>query len=362
MARGRQLGGFRAVPETVGPVWGKNMPSSTDVQASAPTRIDLAGGTLDIWPLYLFHPGAMTLNMAIDLRATVSVRPVRGSGHRVRGPGMSRWVDLPVGWKRSRHGANALFVHALRALAPGRGMDVRFSTRAPQGSGLAGSSALLSALCGALLAVTGRQGPRKDLVPVLRDIETGLLGVPAGVQDYYPALFGGVQALRWGVGQVQREAIPRVGRELEKRLVLVYTGRSRWSGSNNWEIAKRYLDGDRKTRALFERIVHAAGDLYKALKRRDFQSVGRAMAMDAHARTSLYPGIRTPEIRDLERILKRNGALAVKVCGAGGGGCVVAYAPPEVCRSLADAALAGGYTPLGFRSDGKGLTVRRSGA
>ena len=43
------------------------------VEASAPTRINLAGGTLDIWPLYLFHPGALTVNVAIDRRASCRV-------------------------------------------------------------------------------------------------------------------------------------------------------------------------------------------------------------------------------------------------------------------------------------------------
>src|SRR5215203_7137046 len=40
---------------------------------SAPTRIDLAGGTIDIWPLYLFHPGAQTLNAAISIRASARI-------------------------------------------------------------------------------------------------------------------------------------------------------------------------------------------------------------------------------------------------------------------------------------------------
>ncbi len=43
------------------------------IVTSAPTRIDLAGGTIDIWPLYLFHPGAQTLNAAISLRAQATI-------------------------------------------------------------------------------------------------------------------------------------------------------------------------------------------------------------------------------------------------------------------------------------------------
>ena len=39
------------------------------IESSAPPRVDLAGGTIDIWPLYLFHPGAITVNFAISLHA-----------------------------------------------------------------------------------------------------------------------------------------------------------------------------------------------------------------------------------------------------------------------------------------------------
>ena len=58
----------------------------TRIISSAPTRIDLAGGTIDIWPLYLFHEGASTLNAAISLRAHVELDArlfLRGLSNRV---------------------------------------------------------------------------------------------------------------------------------------------------------------------------------------------------------------------------------------------------------------------------------------
>src|SRR5215831_6164421 len=45
------------------------------IATSAPTRIDLAGGTIDIWPLYLFHSGAQTVNAAISIRTYARVEP-----------------------------------------------------------------------------------------------------------------------------------------------------------------------------------------------------------------------------------------------------------------------------------------------
>ncbi len=322
------------------------------VDARAPTRIDLAGGTLDIWPLYLFHPGAMTLNMAIDLRAEVSVRSSSSGGHfRVKERAQKRWVSLPGLGGGAGRGRHALFVHALRYVSPPHGLDVEFFAGAPRGAGLAGSSALLTALCAALYRAAGRAVSR-------RNIETGFLRVPAGEQDYYPAIWGGVQALRWETGAVIRESIRVPVRELEKRMLLVYTGCSRESGANNWEVYKRHLDGDRRVTNLFRKIAHAAGRMYEALVAEEFDAVGRWMAEDAEARTRLFPGIRTAEIRELERVMKRNGARADKVCGAGGGGCVIVYSTPDIRKRLAGKVEALGYATLPLRTSRSGLTVR----
>ncbi|MBV9609015.1 MAG: hypothetical protein JO187_05610, partial [Acidobacteria bacterium] len=47
---------------------------SSSVVAQAPCRVDLAGGTVDLWPLYLFHPGAVTVNFAVNALARCSIR------------------------------------------------------------------------------------------------------------------------------------------------------------------------------------------------------------------------------------------------------------------------------------------------
>src|SRR5438094_5353563 len=72
------------------------------IEASAPTRIDLAGGTLDIWPLYLFHEDAQTINAAISLRAHVDVSP-RTDG-RIQLESTDTGGSLTAsGWRELRH-------------------------------------------------------------------------------------------------------------------------------------------------------------------------------------------------------------------------------------------------------------------
>jgi D-glycero-alpha-D-manno-heptose-7-phosphate kinase len=201
---------------------------------------------------------------------------------------------------------------------------------------------------------------REQFLPLVRDLETCLIKVPAGTQDYYPALWGGIQALWWGPGGVLRESLQSLPRELEKRLLLVYTGTSRHSGANNWEVFKRHLDGDRRVRRFFERIVEAGQDMVEALRRGDYCGVGRAMAAEAAARRRLFPGIVTREIHLLQRSLRPLGAIGTKVCGAGGGGCVVVYVDPANRRRAEEKIRELGFHLVSFKIAEKGLSFRRT--
>jgi D-glycero-alpha-D-manno-heptose-7-phosphate kinase len=329
------------------------------VEASAPTRIDLAGGTVDLWPLYLSHPEAVTVNAAIDLHVRVRVVPSKKPVIRLTDENADRTVEWKARGNASGHPRYELFAQALRHFSVEQGLSIDFASKVPRGAGLAGSSALLVAFCGALMR-SGKQEIRRDrFLALVRDVETRLIRVPAGMQDYYPALWGGVQALWWRPGEVCRESLPALSRELEKRLLLVYTGTSRHSGTNNWEVFKRHVDGDRRVQRLFGKIVEAGQEMVTALTTGDFRGVGKAMAADAQARKRLFPGIMTHEIRSLERAMKRFGAIGTKVCGAGGGGCVIVYVDPEDMTGAREKIGEMGFQDLPFKIVRKGLSFRR---
>lgn len=331
------------------------------VEASAPTRIDLAGGTLDIWPLYLFHPGSMTLNAAIDIRARVRVQGLDHPGVRFQDRTENRTCTFHSLESASADPSYTLFLEALHQFSFTGGVSVQFCSEAPKGAGLAGSSSLLTAFCGALMKGSNQVISRETFIALIRDIEARLIRVPTGMQDYYPAVWGGIQALHWQAGGVKREPLAVCPAELEKRLLLVYTGISRHSGTNNWEVFKRHLDGDRKIHLHFARIVEATQKMYNALKVSDFSLVGKAMAEEYEARKGLFPGISTKEIDSLERFVKRSGARALKVCGAGGGGCVVVYTEPDRKSFLERKIQDRGFIVLPFTITGKGLKFRKGG-
>jgi D-glycero-alpha-D-manno-heptose-7-phosphate kinase len=324
--------------------------------SSAPTRIDLAGGTIDIWPLYLFHEGACTLNVAISLRAHVTIEERSAGGVELVSLDTSRSVraesspllhpdgELPLLARLARH------YRLERAALISRG-------ESPAGAGIAGSSALTIAACGALARWTGASETPDDLLQVAMNVECQTIRVPTGVQDYRPALYGGIAAVHLDVDGIHRVGLSVDPAALEQRIVLAYTGAPRNSGTNNWEITKRHLDGDHDVFDCFERIRDTAVAMQSALERGDWDEVGRHVATEWDNRKCLAPGVTTPAIDDLMTRAMRAGAVAAKVCGAGGGGCLFCYGPPAVRDDVAAALASGGARVLEYHVEHEGLQV-----
>jgi len=292
------------------------------VRASAPTRIDLAGGTIDIWPLYLFHDGASTLNAAISLRAHVEIEKRSDCAIELRSVDTDRTVRAATWAELDGDGDLSL----LALLARHYRLDnATLTTRgeSPAGAGIAGSSALVIACCGALAKWTGASCDAEHLLQVAMNVECQTIRVPTGVQDYRPALYGGIAAIELGVDGIKRVGLSVDPRELEQRIVLAYTGAPRNSGTNNWDITKRHIDGDRHIFDCFERIRDTAAAMRVALERGDWDEVGRQIATEWDNRKRLAPGVTTAVIDDLIARARAAGATAAKVCGAGGGGCVI---------------------------------------
>jgi D-glycero-alpha-D-manno-heptose-7-phosphate kinase len=198
---------------------------SRTVIASAPTRIDFAGGTLDIPPLYLFHQPACTINVAIDLCACATVRTRRDPAVVLRSLDQrrrARWADgEAIEWRR--HPFLELAARLLLSFAPTPGLEVTPESQAPAGAGTGGSSALAIALAAALAHLLRRPLPRATLIEYAKGVETQALKVPTGYQDYVAAAYGGANEIHYGPLGMRRRAIgtPRFLAALERHLMLV---------------------------------------------------------------------------------------------------------------------------------------------
>jgi D-glycero-alpha-D-manno-heptose-7-phosphate kinase len=212
-------------------------------------------------------------------------------------------------------------------------------------------------VCGALARFTGVALEPEALLDIAKDVEAQVIGVPTGLQDYRPAMYGGIAALELHAGGTRRVPLPVAPADLQARIALCYTGEPRNSGTNNWDITKRHIDGDRHIFDCFERIRDTAADMRDALTRGDWDGVARALATEWDNRKRLAPGVTTPAIDDLIARATAAGALAAKVCGAGGGGCLFCLAPPARMPAVREALAAGGARLLEFDIETEGLRV-----
>jgi D-glycero-alpha-D-manno-heptose-7-phosphate kinase len=306
------------------------------LEASAPARIDLAGGTLDLWPLYVLHPGSATINVAIDLRARCRVRPA-SSGFRVTVPdlGYERTVKEPGELLADPRGALAGAV--LEAFEIREPREIELSTDVPFGSGLGGSSALTVAMAAALAASVDRRFEGPARVALVCDVETRVLGKPAGTQDYYPPLSGGIHTLEFvpgGVAIRRRDVDPGVWL---RHLTLFDTRSAHSSGMNNWEIFRARLEGDHDVAARLEEVRLAAREMAEAVEALDFRAMGSALGREWAARRRLAPVVSSPSLEEAIDCAVTAGAWAGKACGAGGGGCLVILSPAEKTPAVREA-------------------------
>jgi D-glycero-alpha-D-manno-heptose-7-phosphate kinase len=329
------------------------------IEARAPARVDLAGGTVDIWPLYLFHSGAQTVNLAIRCYAScvIETRADRRVVFISQDQQIRETYESLSDLAR-KTSALPLVRELVLFFAPRRGVTIKTTSQVPAGAGLGGSSALNIALCGALARVTGKRYTRTQLLEIAKNVEAVVIRVPTGWQDYFPALYGAANAVHLERDGVKRERLPLSFSDLEKRFVLCYTGQPRNSAINNWEVMKAHIDGDPKVRRNFDQIVTIASQMREALLANDWNDVAELLALEWENRKRNFKGISTAKIDRMIEQTSKHGTLAAKVCGAGGGGCVVFLVAPGTRAAVEQMLARLGGEIIPFAVSRVGLEVR----
>jgi D-glycero-alpha-D-manno-heptose-7-phosphate kinase len=294
------------------------------IQASSPCRVDLAGGTLDIWPLYLFHESAVTVNFAVDryTRCWLSTRNDGAIHLKSRDLGIAESFPSLEALLATKKYRLPLTAWQLRYWRPEVGLDLETVSEAPAGAGISGSSSLMITVASALNRLMKAGHGIEKIREIAQNIEAQIIRVPTGCQDYYPAMYGGVSAMEMSPAGIRRVGIEVDLEEFEERIVLAYTGEPRNSGINNWDVMKKHVDGDKAVHRSFEHIAAIANGVRAALGKSDWDELGLLIREEWTNRKKNAPGITTPLIDRLVKTTAKAGAKAAKVCGAGGGGCV----------------------------------------
>src|SRR5258706_14321481 len=142
------------------------------IESKAPTRVDFAGGTLDIWPLYLFHPGAVTVNAAISLYASCVIETHPSGDNRIKL--VSRDIKLEESFAsfaalvKAKRYRLPLLAEITKFFQPQGGFTLTTDSEAPAGAGIGGSSATAVAIFARLDRFTRAGKSKGDLVPISR--------------------------------------------------------------------------------------------------------------------------------------------------------------------------------------------------
>jgi D-glycero-alpha-D-manno-heptose-7-phosphate kinase len=329
------------------------------VFSKTPCRVDLAGATLDIWPLYLFHDNVVTVNFAVDRYTYCEVEARDDSRIVLRSQDLAREETFESFEQlyTARNSRLPLLTLLVRFFAPEQGLTLESKSEAPAGAGISGSSALMISVACALNKFTGRNYKLEKIREIAQNVEAQVIRVPTGSQDYYPAMYGGVSAIEFSPVGIVRTELPVDADQLDQRFLLAYTGAPRNSGINNWEVMKGHINGDKAIHRNFDRIAEIANAMRKTIEQGDWDEAGRLMRAEWIARKKNFPGITTPLIDQLVSVARRAGSTGAKACGAGGGGCVVFLTPPGTKAKISGALAAAGAELLDTRVARRGVEV-----
>jgi len=333
------------------------------IHSRAPMRTDLAGGTLDIYPLYLFTEGGLTVNAAVTIWSEATVETRSDSEIHIVAEDINEEVVAKDADALEVGGKLDLLARLVKFYRPATGVNVRTRNNVPKGSGLGASSSLLIALSHALNELNGKPHSAEDIIQYGSCLEAQTIRVPTGKQDYYSATYGGLSAIWFDVTGARREEIVRtetILSELESRLVVSFAGEPRFSGASNWKMFRAYVDGEEHSVRNIKRIKDTAVAMRQALMKGNLDAFGVLLGEEWENRKGLAEGVTNEDIDAMMSKAAAAGAITSKICGAGGGGSMISFCKPGAKAAVSDALRGAGALVFDCSISRNGVQVTKS--
>lgn len=322
------------------------------ITTKSATRVDLSGGTLDCWPLFLLVDSCVTINLSISIFTHVTLEERPGTAIELNITDLKYKKTFPnLNELLNSTDADLRLVQKQLAFwKPTKGFYLETKSESPVGGGLGGSSSLSISLIKAFSQWLKQDYDLYAAVRLSSNIEAQVLNKMTGTQDYYPALSPGLNAIHYTPKGPHLETLPTDPNFWNEQLSLVYTGHPHHSGLNNWQVIKSALDGDKGTLRALHDIRNISWSVYKALQEKAWDRLPGLFDSEFEARVRLSSSFSSPDIERLRKAALKSGALAVKICGAGGGGCVFLWSPPGKKSQVEDGCRAQGFEVLSVKA------------
>lgn len=347
------------------------------IRTKAPVRIDFAGGWSDV-ALFTEESKGLVVNGAINRYAyatlvcesrtefsdSVELQRVLDKKIRIYSADFDTFVEAEDIRQLEYDGNIDLVKAAVRQMSIQiGGFDLITQSNAPPGSGLGTSAAMgvtLIGVLGALKDVTYLPYQYAELASSIERHELSILG---GKQDHYASAIGGISFMEFQDEEVKTSPLklpPHIRYELEKNLVLCYTGQSRLSGNIHQNVTEAYKSGEPGVKKALENLKAIAESTKTALIRGRLTDFGELLSENWQNQKKLHSSVTNEQIDKLFNIAKEHGAIGGKVCGAGGGGCLLFYCQPTREHSVQQKLEEAGTRIIDFNFDFDGLQIWRA--
>ena len=225
----------------------------------------------------------------------------------------------------------------LKYWQPELGFSLRTSSQSPVGGGLGGSSSLSVSIIKAFSKWLERPMTGDEVVRLASNVEAHFLNTPTGTQDYIGAYSHGLNLITYDYSGTAFELLEFDKQHFEDHLMVVYTGKSHHSGINNWQVIKDVVEKDAKTLEALHDIARVSSEFRSVCINKEWEKIPQLLNKENEARIRLSAGFSNPEIDELKKISFAHGAKGFKICGAGGGGCIMIWSEPDHRQGIINA-------------------------
>lgn len=325
-------------------------------RSRAPVRIDFAGGWSDV-ALFCEQTPGYVLGAAISLYSYATVKPLPaeptagvascrdivktkeyGYTHKKEMPNNGIKIysaDFDIYQAASdikdlEYDGSIDLIKAAVKKSCITGVEIITRCDAPAGAGLGSSASMGVALCGVIASQTDNLILPCEFAEYASEIERVELGILGGKQDQYLSAYGGINFMEFNGEEVRINRLPlkkSILRELEKHLVLCYTGNSRLSSDIHERVVRNFKNGEQHTLNAIWELKRIPLEMKNELIWANFSGFAELMSANWECQKQLDSSVTNPFIDEIFNLAMDNGAAGGKACGAGGGGCLIFYCP-----------------------------------
>jgi len=324
------------------------------LRSRAPVRIDFAGGWTDVAQFCRETKGKV-LNAAINKYSYVTLFEKDHTEEiEIESADYHTFIEA-LDIKQIEYDGNIDLLKAAVKLYSSRGgFKLITQSNAPAGSGLGTSASMGVALVGLISRYSGNIMLPYEIAEAASMIERNELDIRGGKQDHYASALGGISFMEFHEENVQSSPI-RLKREilmeLEKNLVICYTGQSRLSGDIHKDVASNFSNKEMDTVGSIEKLKEIAESMKNALLNGNLHEFAGLLNQNWECQKKLHPSVMNNEIEKLFDIALKNGAVGGKAAGAGGGGCIIFYCERNKDHKVIEKLKESGATIIDFNFD-----------